>query len=219
MTQFMHMDDRDRNYARLLESRSMLRTELGLDPDADIPPEQSFQAVREQIEDLKGQLGHRPARKRRRSAKRKRQTFPCDGCGETSVEIEGGICRICAMAAAAASLGTERFARMRARIRKYGINPSDYAHLHMLQRGACAVCHEPAVFGDLVVDHDHDTGEVRGLLCGRCNSGLGFLKDDRRIVRQAVTYLAHPPARRLPTPAKRLAQLEALPKDLTKPHR
>jgi hypothetical protein len=41
----------------------------------------------------------------------------------------------------------------------------------------------------LVVDHDHETGEVRGLLCNRCNTGLGFFADNRGYMRRALTYL------------------------------
>ena len=41
----------------------------------------------------------------------------------------------------------------------------------------------------LSVDHDHDTGEVRGLLCHACNHALGLLKDDRRLVAKLLAYI------------------------------
>jgi hypothetical protein len=51
------------------------------------------------------------------------------------------------------------------------------------KRVACPEC------GPLVVDHDHDHGKVRGLLCEPCNQGIGRLKDDPDLIRSAITYL------------------------------
>ncbi|MGW1805885.1 endonuclease VII domain-containing protein [Streptomyces sp. NPDC002078] len=54
------------------------------------------------------------------------------------------------------------------------------------QRGLCAIClAAPAVH----VDHCHNTGRVRGVLCFNCNSGLGLLRDDPDAVRRAAAYL------------------------------
>ena len=54
------------------------------------------------------------------------------------------------------------------------------------QEGKCAICDST---GKLVVDHNHDTGDVRSLLCNSCNSGIGFLKDSPAIVMKAYSYL------------------------------
>lgn len=55
------------------------------------------------------------------------------------------------------------------------------------QAGKCAICgREPK---RLVVDHDHDDGELRGLLCGNCNTGIGMMNDDVVLLRKAVSYL------------------------------
>jgi hypothetical protein len=73
---------------------------------------------------------------------------------------------------------------------KYNLTEEDYETLLRLQGGACAICKEPpAKKKFLVVDHDHVSGEVRGLLCGRCNSGIGMLLDDVAVVRAALQYL------------------------------
>lgn len=75
--------------------------------------------------------------------------------------------------------------------RLYGITPDDYVTLFRAQEGACAICHKPeTVEGrSLAVDHDHETGEVRGLLCFRCNTALGKFNDDPQLLRAAAAYL------------------------------
>lgn len=66
----------------------------------------------------------------------------------------------------------------------YG-KPAD--ELRELQdEGPCAICGE---IGPRVIDHDHQTGEVRDGLCGLCNLGLGFFQDDPRRLRQAAEYV------------------------------
>lgn len=82
--------------------------------------------------------------------------------------------------------------------RKYGIGIEDYDALLLLQGGKCAICgRAQPTRGDhrFQVDHDHGTGEVRGLLCAPCNTVLGFLEDDTNAIRSALSYLANPPAR------------------------
>jgi hypothetical protein len=58
------------------------------------------------------------------------------------------------------------------------------------QSGRCAVCGEPLIGPrEPVVDHDHKTGIVRGLLHGSCNSGIGLLKENPIILERAADYL------------------------------
>jgi DNA-directed RNA polymerase subunit RPC12/RpoP len=54
------------------------------------------------------------------------------------------------------------------------------------QNYKCAICGDTR---KLFVDHDHTTKKVRGLLCSKCNSGLGLLQDDSRILQNAIRYL------------------------------
>lgn len=77
-------------------------------------------------------------------------------------------------------------------LRKYGISIVDYDNLFEDQGGRCAICgSEDSRNGNrgLVVDHDHATGQVRGLLCGTCNTALGKFRDDPTILLSAISYL------------------------------
>lgn len=68
----------------------------------------------------------------------------------------------------------------------YGITQEQYDEMLASQNGVCAIC---KLATRLVVDHDHDTGEFRGLLCRTCNSGIGQLRDSLRLVLAAADYL------------------------------
>lgn len=72
----------------------------------------------------------------------------------------------------------------------YGLEPSEFDRMLADQGGVCAICgtSDWGVKGPLV-DHDHETGSVRGLLCIRCNSALGFVKDDVTTLARMIQYL------------------------------
>jgi hypothetical protein len=73
---------------------------------------------------------------------------------------------------------------------KYGLTPADYDRMLAGQGGGCAICGELAADGQsLHVDHCHDTGRVRGLLCFNCNAGLGMFDHDGARLDAAATYL------------------------------
>src|SRR6266550_1376817 len=63
------------------------------------------------------------------------------------------------------------------RQRLYGLSEDVYQALLLKQGGLCAICGGPPKRRTLAVDHDHKSGEVRGLLCDRCNVGLGWIED------------------------------------------
>ena len=76
--------------------------------------------------------------------------------------------------------------------RMYGITIEDYDRMLEAQGYRCAICRtdEPGGSGArFAVDHNHDTGNVRGLLCNNCNRGLGHLQDSVLILEQAINYL------------------------------
>jgi Recombination endonuclease VII len=79
-------------------------------------------------------------------------------------------------------------ARRRAqRYKGYGISDEDYQALWARQGGACGICRKKK--RPLCVDHCHVTGKVRGLLCRKCNLGLGHYNDDPVLTRAATAYL------------------------------
>lgn len=77
---------------------------------------------------------------------------------------------------------------------KYGLRPDDFERMLSEQGSACAICRE--AFADNAppcIDHCHDTGRVRGLLCRACNAALGGFGDDSAIVTAALAYLTRTP--------------------------
>lgn len=74
--------------------------------------------------------------------------------------------------------------------RAWEMAPGQYQVMLTAQGGVCAICDEPPVLKPLVVDHDHATGEIRGLLCTQCNWGLGHFKDSGPRLMAAMVYLS-----------------------------
>jgi hypothetical protein len=81
------------------------------------------------------------------------------------------------------------------RCAQHGISDVDYLKMFEAQGGRCAICRQAFLDHDHPlrprIDHDHRTMRVRGLLCGRCNSGIGFFQDDPERLKRAVEYLAN----------------------------
>ena len=79
--------------------------------------------------------------------------------------------------------------------KRYGLSPKDYATILEAQDHRCAICREPesrkvcGMIQPLSVDHNHETGKVRGLLCNACNLSIGGLGDSSARLRSAADYL------------------------------
>jgi hypothetical protein len=92
----------------------------------------------------------------------------------------------------------ERLKWMQADLRRhYGLSLADYQKLLDKQNNCCAICGkgESSIsrFGTpkrLTVDHNHVTGQVRGLLCENCNRGIGYLKENIQNFEKAIEYLS-----------------------------
>lgn len=74
---------------------------------------------------------------------------------------------------------------------RFNITLEDYNIMYENQNGCCAICNKHSIDEKqaLAVDHCHDTGKVRGLLCKQCNMGIGSLKDSTELLKKAITYL------------------------------
>ena len=72
------------------------------------------------------------------------------------------------------------------RLKAHNISVEEYDVLYTIQQGRCAIC---GAGGALVIDHNHETGKVRGLLCNECNLGLGKFHDRLFLLHKAAEYL------------------------------
>lgn len=84
----------------------------------------------------------------------------------------------------------------RRRQRRFGLQIGKYDALLDKQNNMCAICNKPEILQcsdgtiqALQADHDHKTNKIRGLLCSRCNRGLGHFKDDPNLIKTALDYL------------------------------
>jgi len=85
------------------------------------------------------------------------------------------------------------YRRPRHRLNRYGLTHEAFTAMLASQGGRCAVCRTDKPRGTQgfgwCVDHDHETGQVRGILCGHCNQGIGMLQDDPDVIAAAAKYV------------------------------
>lgn len=83
----------------------------------------------------------------------------------------------------------------------YGITLDEFEELETSQGTVCAICKRPekafrkGTLCRLAVDHCHETKKIRGLLCSKCNIGIGHFNHDPTLLQAAIQYLQSPPAR------------------------
>lgn len=80
------------------------------------------------------------------------------------------------------------------RKRLFGLSKEEVDQIKKAQDGVCAICKSVAKNKDgspreLCLDHDHETGTIRGMLCQHCNAGLGQFKDSPYLLEKAILYL------------------------------
>lgn len=77
------------------------------------------------------------------------------------------------------------------RLKKYGISSETYNGLSESQNEKCKICggDNSHIRRSLAIDHNHDTGEIRGLLCNRCNTTLGHIKEDIQLLENMIAYI------------------------------
>ncbi|WP_405149477.1 endonuclease VII domain-containing protein [Sphaerisporangium sp. NBC_01403] len=119
----------------------------------------------------------------------------------TPVEKKPAVCRICqrpferkgnANTAVCSAECRKHWWSLKRRLAKYRITTKEYFALLAEQCGMCAICGSPGERYwrfELAIDHCHTTRKVRGLLCSRCNVGLGSFRDNPEFLRSAADYL------------------------------
>ncbi len=73
---------------------------------------------------------------------------------------------------------------------RYGITQEDFEKTFKKQNNSCSICKTKVSKGKgFVVDHNHNTNQVRGILCDACNKALGGFQDNKQILKLAISYL------------------------------
>lgn len=118
----------------------------------------------------------------------------CPDCGLLSGRPTGHPCKECDRKRAPRHREKSEDGR---RLKLFGITPEQYATLRREQGDLCAICGQPErVVGRggrikaLAIDHCHESGRVRGLLCSSCNTAIGLMNEDPHRLHAAVRYLA-----------------------------
>lgn len=118
----------------------------------------------------------------------------CSGC-RLEKPVEGfwknqGRCKECQRAARkGTNPHASNYTAWKFALAKFGLTPDDYYRLYADQDGVCAICRKAEPERRLAVDHCHSTDKVRGLLCRKCNMGIGLLGDDPKVIARAHSYL------------------------------
>lgn len=118
----------------------------------------------------------------------------CRECGVKFYDHEvvrraGNWCAKCRAAYYRVLNANNREAQRQRNLRKFGLTVKEYDVLLERQGGVCAICNRPPGGVRLAVDHSHETGQVRGLLCFNCNVAIGKLHDDPTLLLRAADYL------------------------------
>lgn len=119
----------------------------------------------------------------------------CSACkGSRFIDLpDTRLCLACleAVAPALIRLQHDRSATNLRLLRDFAIDIAMYEKMAIEQAGRCAICQQhPPSERRLAVDHDHETGAIRGLLCSNCNLLLGHAKDQIATLAQAIIYLS-----------------------------
>jgi hypothetical protein len=92
---------------------------------------------------------------------------------------------------------------------RYGLTPEEFSAMRRDQNDRCAICRTPlSLLSRIHIDHCHNSGKIRGLLCNNCNTGMGMLGDDVKILRRAIRYLQRHPDELPSLVAPRYGQLK-----------
>ena len=126
----------------------------------------------------------------------------CSQCGETkSIDLfdpNRGRCKPCRRAYQRTyRANTPGYHRKNNLRQRYGLSYDDFQSILHAQNYCCAICEVEISHGleyrtnrSVAVDHNHDTGEVRGILCSKCNLMLGHARESTEILYKSIVYLS-----------------------------
>ncbi len=188
-----------RRHGITVEAYEALRAERGdgcLDCGATEPADFYWRAKEA------GKPKYRPSRCRTCERKLAAEIYLARQTGELETEfVESQVCSVCKVDKPASGFGGNHARRSglksecrecesaRRVLNLYGLTAEEYEAMRVAQGGSCAICGTNRSSKPLVVDHDHVTGEVRGLLCDHCNVALGRLQDNADLFLSAAAYL------------------------------
>lgn len=122
----------------------------------------------------------------------------CVKCnGETST-IKSLICKPCDLVRRKPLHTRQEYARNWTMLKKYNLDSEDFDTLWVTFRGKCGICFNKMKMPEskqgqaldvVAIDHDHKTGNIRGLLCNKCNKGVGFFDDNIDLLKSAIKWL------------------------------
>ena len=123
----------------------------------------------------------------------------CSECGTGTTKKAAIRCAKCNYAFKKVHADLKKYRADWHRLKKYGLTAEEFEAFWIVFRGKCGICKNDLKLPiqsrgqplDVVaVDHDHVTGQVRGLLCNACNKGLGLFKDNPEIMKNAIRWVS-----------------------------
>lgn len=124
----------------------------------------------------------------------------CSKCKKSTSRNDYKICQSCRTESRKPKFSREEYARYWQLKRKYGIDAEEFYGWWVVFKGRCGICNKELHMPTLtrgqgpsaaVIDHDHITGKVRGLLCNSCNKGIGLLKDSPELLKSALEWVSY----------------------------
>lgn len=123
----------------------------------------------------------------------------CQQCNQQTAARKATLCKACDIIRRKSTTHTPQEYRREWHLKKkYGLDPGEFDALWVVFRGRCGICDgvmkaptntRGQSLDVVAVDHNHTTGQVRGLLCNACNKGLGLFRDNKQFLTNAIKWL------------------------------
>ena len=123
----------------------------------------------------------------------------CRYCGKPTSSIKYNRCSNCRKEDDRTEENKQDYKRNWYRLKKYNLSPMEFEVFWIAFKGKCGICNIELINpvqsrgqpdNVVVIDHDHKTGKIRGLLCGSCNKGLGLFKDNKESLIKAIMWIS-----------------------------